>query len=217
MVSQATIQAATNRGLAKVASAVGVSCSWYRPSGTGAAIVSGNLQGTLNVAFDTSPTLAMNRPRDRQKPEGWYAACDLTNIAIGDYLVSPTDTFFVTALDPFRPARLVQCNQTIFVGRPSGSAPGSTYYGGAIASHLTALLTGWPASVVQGTKGNQSEVQIPGDTREAWVSILLPLAGIEILPADWVITSEATPMQYTVSARERTSLGWRLTAATASA
>lgn len=211
MVSQATVQAHVNYGLAKAASALGAPNQWYRPTGPSNPISSPYLLGTLQVLYDINANLKQLVPRKRDKPEDWFGGFDATSVKVGDYMVDPTlGTFFITALDFFRPARMALCNRVLLIVRPAPPAKGPGFYGGNVVP--TTLMTGWPAAVTQGTKGEAGEVKLPGDTRLPWVSILLPDAGIEIRTGDIITDDQPIPARYTISGTERTSQGWRLTA-----
>jgi len=62
----------------------------------------------------------------------------------------------------------VQSRHNRDAARLAGAWPGD------ITADETALITGWPASIVQGTKGEKGEVNIPGDIRLSWFNIILP-------------------------------------------
>ena len=145
----------------------------------------------------------------------WYSVHDPAVTQVGDYLIGPLGTFFIASQNVPMPIQAVWCNKTVSMSRPGAASPGAGYYGGVAAATVTPLMANWPASVLQGTKGEKSDVSLPGDTRDAWVVVLLPYAGVELLPDDWILTNDAAPLQYTVSSVELSPLGWRLTASTA--
>ena len=143
----------------------------------------------------------------------WYSMHDPAVTQVGDYLIGPLGTFFIASQDVPMPIQVVECNRTLSLSRPGGAAPGAGYYGGETAAALSPLAATWPASVLQGTKGEKGEVALPGDTRLSWVVILLPaIPGVQILMGDVLTSADTTPQYYTVSSTELTSLGWRLTA-----
>ncbi|WP_230371027.1 hypothetical protein [Paludibacterium denitrificans] len=72
------------------------------------------------------------------------------------------------------PIYCVQCNRTVNVLRVSmDSGVGQIGYGGDTADTEQVLMSGWPASVLQGTKGERNEAGLPGDTRTPWWAILM--------------------------------------------
>jgi hypothetical protein len=213
MVSQALVQAKTNYGLAKAASALGATCGWWRASNP---LARADFMGQIIVLLDTAPDMQMRAPQTRTKPENWYGAFDTTNICIGDYIVDETEgTFFVGALDKFRVARLVSCNHTVSLYRPQNPVPGDGFYGGDRVRDELLLSTEVPASIIQGTKGEVGETKLPGDTRLPWFSVLLPAGFVQIRTGDILVDEQPIPARYTVSSIELTSMGWRLSAALA--
>jgi hypothetical protein len=217
MASQASVQGHVNLGFAILAAKLGAVCEQYRPVGAGNPLAAGNLLGTLPVLFDTNANMQQAQPRKRQNPESWYGAFDATDVLVGDYLVDAAlGTFFVSAIDWFRPARMVLCNQVLTFSRPGAQTPGAGDYGGGQGATNTPLLTSWPAALIQGTKGEHGEAQLPGDVRLPWSVILLPASGgVELLTGDWAVTAEVTPRFHTLSSCELTSGGWRFSAALA--
>jgi hypothetical protein len=216
MTTQAAVSAHVSKGFVHVAANLGAACQQYRPSGTGNPLAT--QFGTVMVAIDTTAALTFKSPRQRAKPESWYAACDLTLIRAGDYLVTPTsDTYFVGAVDAFAPARLINCNAVVSIWRPGAMTPGPGFYGGDVATAGENLLaTTWPCAMVQGTKGERGEVGLPGDTRLPWFSVLLPtIPGVQLRHGDVLVDTQVIPARYTVSSIELTPLGWRLSAALA--
>lgn len=218
MVSQATVQAKVNTGFAKAAASLGVACQWYRPSGPTNPIVAGNLIGTLQVLFDTNPYMTQVAARRRDKPEEWFAAFDESQgVAIGDYLVTPTpETYFVATLDPFRPARMALCNRIISITNPA-MQPTTGYnpiYGGDAIATETPVITGFPAVVIRGSRGEPGDVKLPGDTKLPWEEVLLPAIPGATLRNDMIVTySDGTDsFRLILSLVELTSLGYRCTA-----
>lgn len=151
------------------------------------------------------------------KPVG-YAALDPTQTRAGDYLVGslvpggPVETFFIASQDVPEPIQVVRCNRVASIARPSSGEPGPKYYGGNRSSFGDLLLTEWPCSLLQGTKGEKSTDNLPGDTRSPWMTVLLPVTlGVTIRTADVMI--DDLDSRYIISSVELTVLGWRLTAA----
>ncbi len=205
------LQAKIYQGYADAAIRLGTLYSQYRPSGVSAPIASGNLLGTILVAFDAAASFNFGRPALYAKPV-WYALLDGTQTVVGDYLVGEAGTYFIAAQEPLLPIAAVLCNRTVSVLRPAGNTGvGAQPYGGDTAATETPVMTTWPASILQGTKGEKGDVALPGDIRQPWYAILLPAwPGVLIDTAD--VLNDDLGRRMKVSGAELTNLGWRLTA-----
>ena len=217
MVSQATVQSKVLTGFSKAASVLGVPCQWYRPSDATAPIVPANLLGTAQVLFDTSPELNQGIPRKRDKPEEWYAATGTAGVTIGDYLVTPlAETYFITTIDPFRPYRAVLCNRMVTITNPASMPLQGLNlgYGGDLAATETPVITGWPASLIKGPRGDSGDLKLPGDVKLPWEDMLLPVLPGVLLRNDMIVTYNDGAKSYRLimSLVELTSLGYRATA-----
>lgn len=215
MVSQATINAKINYGLGKAASALGASCEWHRPVGATAPTGVACFRGPVLAAFQI-PNTAFTTPSTYAKPL-WWGMFDSTLIAPGDYLTDANlGVFFVGSTEPMHYPLCIACNAVLTLSRPEPGAAGASHYEGDNAAGEVALGTAWPASVLNGTKGEKSDVDLPGDSRMPWVAILLPPSfPVQIVTGDIATTNDADPRRYTLSACELTAAGWRITAALA--
>lgn len=214
----ATIQAKLYAGYAKAARVIGTTYHHYRPSGVSNPIASGNRMADMPVSLNADdPTYA--RPNVYGKAT-WYGICDGAQLRVGDYIVGIEGTLFVAALQQLLPIFMVDCNRTITIARPQQqTGVGALGYGGTTPDNETALMTGWPASVLQGTKGEKNEVALPGDSRSPWWQVLVPkatdpTAGDVILRTGDIITDDLL-RRYIISSAELTDLGWRMTASQA--
>jgi hypothetical protein len=130
----------------------------------------------------------------------------------GDYLVSEDGTWFIAAQQTHLPILMVQCNRKVDVLRVTQSdSYGALEYSGNTPAATTPLMQGWPASVLQGTKGDKNPAGLPGDERIPWWVILLPVFSDIILKNGDVIKDDLGNT-YIVSSPELTDLGWRITA-----
>lgn len=195
-------------GYAKAATRIGQSYIHYRP--TAALTPLSTALPSIFASFNAED-FTYGRPNKYGKPT-WFGVFDGGLTAVGDYLVGPEGTFFIAAQQIHLPILCVECNRTIKIMRPQQqTGVGAVGYGGDIAANETVLMSGWPASVLQGTKGEKGDSVLPGDTRNPWWSILLPsFAGVTIRSRD-VITDDLN-RRYVVSSAELTDLGYRLTA-----
>lgn len=210
----ATIQAKLNRGRGIAAKAAGHTFTLYRPSSAAAPTAPGNSRGVMYIllatSFGSSPFSAPNLHGDPI----WQAIMDATATLPGDYVIDATGaTYFIMGIEQLHPIAVIECNRTISILRPAGQPAlgASTAYGGDIVSAEVPVMTAWPASVQNGTKGERSDANLPGDVRLPWSMILLPnVPGVIIRSADVITDDIGRRMK--VSAAELTSLGWRLTA-----
>ena len=204
----ATLQARIDTGYAKAAVRIGKQFSLYRPASLTKPLAS--VLATVTAAFDAKPNFKFAAPNEYGHPT-WYALLS-ASVQVGDYLINASDTFLIVARQPLLPVLAVSCNRIASLYQPDNrTGVGAVGYGGTTASNRTTVLTGWPCSILQGTKGEKSDVALPGDTRTPWWSILLPLClGITIHNND--IITDDLGRTYIVSSAEQTDLGWRITA-----
>ncbi len=195
-------------GYAKSAQYIGTAFNQFRPTTAVNPFGAGPL-ATLNASFNAMD-MKYGKPNVYAKPL-WYALVDGTQTAVGDYLVSSNQTFFIAAMQPLLPILAVECNRTINLLRPQQLAgTGTAGYGGDTVANESVLMTGWPASVLQGTKGEKGDADLPGDVRNPWWAVLFPyFPGVELRTGD-IITDDLT-RRYIISSAELTDLGWRIT------
>lgn len=184
------------------------------------AIAPASLIATLQgIAFDQSSALTFKAPSTFGKPI-YYGAFDPRIVQAGDYLVGELGTLYVASLEPGKPALCVQCNRTISFFRDAASVAGTAGFGatqrsgnaGSQRSNKAEYLNEWPASVLEGTKGENSSAGLPDDVRSPWVKVMLPaIPGKTIETTDQF--SDDLRRTFTVSSVELTDLGYRLTAA----
>jgi hypothetical protein len=208
----AKLQKKVYAGYAKAALRIGPAYNLYRPT-TAISPLTNAPVTTLNASFNAED-MTYGRPNKYGKPT-WYCLVDGSQVLVGDYLISSAQTFFIAAMQPILPILAVDCNRTINVLRPQQQTGlGAVGYGGDIDANETPLMTGWPASVLQGTKGEKNEVNLPGDVRNPWWQILMPaFPGVVLQSAD--IITDDIGRRYIVSSAELTDLGWRMTAMSA--
>lgn len=207
----AKLQARIYAGYAAAAQRIGYPADQYRPGSAVNPLAPANHLRSLPVSFNAED-MGYKRPNKYGKPT-WFGLLDGRLTQVGDYLVSQQDgTYFIAAQQTALPILLVQCNRTIDVLRPQQqSGVGAAAYGGNTSAGETALMRQWPASVLQGTKGEKNDAQLPGDVRSPWWAILLPaFPGVTLRSAD-IITDDLA-RRYVISSAELTDLGWRITA-----
>lgn len=205
------LQAKVYGGYAKAAKRIGQNCSVYRAqSALSTPIASGNLVTVLKASFNAED-MKYGKPNKYGKST-WYGLFDGGQTRVGDYLVGPEGTFFVAAQQAILPILMVECNRTLNILRPQReSGVGALPYGGNTDATETPLMTGWPASVLQGTKGEKTETMLPGDVRSPWWLVLMPAYPGVVIRSDDILKDDLN-RRYVVSSAELTDLGWRMTA-----
>lgn len=206
----ATLQQKIYSGYAKAALRIGPTYSLYRATSAINPLAPANLITSLPASFNAQD-MKYGRPNVYGKPL-WFALVDGTQTQVGDYLVSDEKTYFIAAMQETLPILAVECNLTLNVFRPQQQIePGENPYGGTIDSNQTELMTAWPGSVLQGTKGEKDGAVLPGDVRLPWWAILMPaFPGVVLRSAD--IITDSIDRRYIISSAELTDLGWRITA-----
>jgi hypothetical protein len=228
MTTAATIQARVYRGYGIAARVIGDTYKFYRPGNPpppidqtdfdvdGATWDSpginwdqiGNLLFELPVSLNAED-MNYSRPNKYGKAT-WYALVDGTDLEVGDYFIGPQGIFFIAALQPLLPIFVVECNRVVSIYRPQAqNAFGLGGYGGNTAANETLLVAGRPCSILQGTKGEKSDGNLPSDTRSPWWQILLPYAGVDLTYDDIIV--DDLGRRYVISSPELSDLGWRLT------
>ncbi len=209
-MNAATLQSKIYAGYGKAALRLGYTTDLYRPSSPDFPL--SNKITSLPVSFN-SQDMRYSKP-NKYGPSPWFGVFDGTIARVGDYLTNTHDgTFFIAAMQQALPILVVQTNRIINILRPQQqTGVGALGYGGDTAANETALMSGWPASVLQGTKGGKGGANLPGDTQNPWWAILLPVFPGVILRSGDLITDDLQ-RRYAISSAELSDLGWRLTAA----
>jgi hypothetical protein len=204
----ATLQQKIYSGYGMSAQRIGKTALQYRPVSAMAPI--NTVIGTLPVSF--TQNLEYSKFNTYANAT-WTSLHDGSLTLPGDYLVTEDGTWFIAAQQPILPILTVGCNRVINVLRvtqPEGF--GVVGYSGDTPATETAIMAGWPASILQGTKGEKNPAQLPGDERTPWLVILVPeFVGIVIRNGD--IITDDIGNRYVVSSPELSDLGWRITAA----
>lgn len=201
------LQAKIYKGYGLAAKRIGFPYDVHRPADPlhpiGAALA------TLPASFNQE--FSYRRP-NKYGVATWMGIFDASACLVGDYLIGRQGTFFIAAMQDTLPLFMVQTNRVVSVLRVGmDSGVGQIGYGGATAANEVPMLSGWPASVLQGTKGERNEVLLPGDVRTPWWLILLPAwPGVVLRTSD--VISDDLNRRYIVSSAELTDMGWRITA-----
>lgn len=165
---------------------------------------------TIKASFTTS--FAYTAPSKHGKAE-WLGVFDARLFAVGDYLVGRQGPFFIAAMQDTLPILCVETNRVIDVIRVGQEAEIGLggWAGDKRASTEVLIMQGWPASILQGTKGETNETKLPGDVKTPWWAIMLPAwPGVELRTSD--IIRDDLDRKYVISSAELTGMGWRITA-----
>jgi hypothetical protein len=203
------IQALVYKGYAISAGKIGLPYAQYRP--VSADLTNWSPIATLLASFNAED-MKYSKPNKYAKPT-WYVLIDGSQTQVGDYLIGPGGTFFIAAQQAILPILAVGCNRVLSFARPQAQAQvgAVTNYEGNTTALQTPLAAGWPASVLQGTKGEKNEVNLPGDVRNPWWAILLPaIPGVTLRTTDLI--EDDLGRRYILSSVELTDLGYRCTA-----
>lgn len=195
-------------GYGKAGQKLGFPTDVYRYTGGGNPLVPANKIGTKRSIY--APDEKFSRP-NRYGNALWRVFIDGNFTKKWDYLVGTGLgglTYFIAEQLPDLPPLAIQCNRTVTLKRPAQqTGTGLNGYGGNTAATETALMTSFPASMLQASR-SQSLVDLPGDLRDPWYTLLLPDAGIAIDTRDIVYDDQGA--RHVVGSIERTELGWRI-------
>ncbi len=214
-MDQALLTQKANYGFGKAASIIGAAVNQIRP--TTALTPLGTIFAQPFAAYDQDAAFGFIKPWDRKKAEG-FALINATT-QLGDYLIG-LETYFVQRVEPFRPVGVVLCNHVISVSSPSGTTVtdkgpvGAGGYDGPTQTTTETtdiIASGWPVSILQGSKGEADPAKLAGDVRTPWWVILMPAIPTVTIVRETVLTDE-NGVLYNVSSAELTDWGWRLTA-----
>jgi len=196
-------------GYGKAAQRIGYVAQQFRATSAFNPLQTTPLQ-SLNASFTTN--FSYSAP-NKYGQATWLGVFDGRQFVVGDFLSNAEDgVFFVAAMQTTLPIYCVQCNRTISVLRTSQKDAGGVIgYGGTTAENEVALMTGWPASILNGTKGEKSPVNLPADAKTPWYLLLFPSYGAITLRTSDIITDDIG-RRYIVSSAELTDMGWRVTA-----
>jgi hypothetical protein len=202
------LQAKIYIGYGKAAKRIGFDYQQFRATSASNPLSSTALQA-LPVSFTTN--FKYSAPNKYGKAD-WLGLFDAREFAVGDFLVGRQGTFFIAAMQDTLPILCVQTNQVIDVLRVGINAGvGLGGWAGGVRADEVPIMQGWPASILQGTKGETNEAKLPQDVKTPWWTILLPAyPGIVFRTSD--IIRDDLDRKYMISSAELTDMGWRITA-----
>lgn len=201
------LQAKIYKGYGQAATRIGFAYQQFRATSANNPLATTALQ-TLQASFTTNFTYSAP---NKYGQATWLGLFDGRTFQPGDYLVGEGGTFFIAAMQSTLPIYCVQTNRVVDVLRVNqASGVGLQSYAGDKPSTEVLLMQGWPASVLQGTKGEANPTQLPGDVRTPWWLILMPAwPGVVFRTSDLI--RDELGRKYVISSAELTDMGWRCT------
>ena len=188
---------------------VGQSYQWYRGQDPEMPVIcSQNLMGQMSLYLNPDPNLKSVKPSQSGKPV-WYAMVDRTNTLVGDFFVGPLGTLFIQSQQSLLATALIQCNDVLTFSRPHQRAsydPSLSQSG--TPSQYQDICIAVPASVLDKSRAEKSDVGLPLDPKFGTFEVLLPDLGVQIRTSDRI--TDRTGNQYSVESVELTPLGYRL-------
>lgn len=204
----ATINAKIYAGRAQAALRLGLDYQLFRPT---AAInpFAGSLL-TLKAAFNSGDN-NYAKPNLYGDPV-WFGDFDGRLTQRGDYLVRGQQIYFIAAMQPLLPIVCIDCNRIMsLVREPSAVSVGAVGYSGESPDTQVAVLSGWPAAVIAGGRGENAGTTLPASARNGGYRILLPTSvPVLINPSDVLI--DDLGRRYVVESAELTDMGYRILA-----
>jgi len=195
-------------GAGSAARRVGFLHDAYRPDGPEAPIELGKRFLRLAVAF-VLPGGSVAAPSGFGVPfrQAW---ADWSYLRVGDYLAGPEGVVFIAEIEPPKPMLVVMTNTAVGLWRPAAPVmAGINPYGAVLPRTETALISGFPASLLVGGIGDRTRAGLPDDTRVPGFIALLPAVDcVQPRVAD-ILTNERAE-RFVVTAVELVNGVWRL-------
>jgi hypothetical protein len=212
-MNRAAAQAKLYAGYGKIGTDLGVLTTVYRPTTANNPITPLNVADDILVRFDPKPDFSTVLVNTFAKPV-WYGGFNATNNIEGDIFITEDGAiYYLASLQSLVPPMMVRCNKTVDFYRPAKDYQSPYKYSGntANAGKGAPLALQWPISMLQGTKGEKSQLNLPEDTRQPWYSCLIPVIPNVSFKTNDVLFDENDD-RYILSSIELTELGYRCTA-----
>jgi hypothetical protein len=204
------------RGLGRAARALGAPCRLYRPGGAAAPLREENFVMTLDAAF--VPDRGGWGAPARYGEALWQGVFDAAYVRAGDYLLRAESragagdggVWLVASAAPLLPALCVRAQRVVDISRAAAPvAAGEGEYGGVGDGAREALLSGWPASLLDDAGNGAYQANLPtGTALSAWRVLLRGWPGVVLRAGDQV--ADDLGRVGVVAAAELSELGWRL-------
>ena len=208
-MNYAGIQRKMDRGNGIGARILGQVCDHRRPFRALQPITEESRMGRVMASFDPDFRFQARKPNLFGNAI-WGVLLDRRATLVGDYLIGPSGTYYLVGQQPLLPTAAVECNRIVSVLRPGlAMKPGVNAYAGRTDRTDTALMAGWPASILLGGRAMAGRADLPGDVPEKGAIMLLPSwPGVVIRTSDRVI--DDLGWVFEVNGPELTDFGWRV-------
>jgi hypothetical protein len=200
-------------GYAKAAQRIGYESKLYRPSFSAEPLNEVNHIRSIFTSYNAED-MRYGKAQKYGKAV-WFGLFDGRLTQVGDYLKNDKDgTFFIASQDTALPILVVKCDRIATILRPQQqSGVGALGYGGNTDAGETELMTDWPCSILIESRGDRG-VNLPGDVRDPWWTILLPKYESAGLRSGDIVKDDLD-RRYVINSAELSGMGWRITAAQA--
>lgn len=213
----APAQAALSSAWGTLGTLFGTPYEWYAASqGTNNNPISDETDvSSFQAYFDRDPLFTARKPDEYGKPE-YYVAYDRGGPSVGDYLVSDADTYFIINQKALTPSKVVLTNAIVDFYRPGAAAPTdpsqyADYVEESAGGFGQMIAQQWPISLLTGSRGEKSTLELPDSGRMPWFGWLCPsIPGVRLRVDDKF--EDENGFRYQISAVESSGLGYRGTA-----
>ena len=211
MANLSWINAKVSAGLGRAAAVLGAPTTQVRPLNPLAPLDPSAVVSVIPAAFDTQVTFGFAVP-EKPGQNLFYLLADAAALSVGDYLITPPESYFVASLEDLKPAMVVRTNAVLSLVRPvQPLAAGLGNPGGDSQASEVTLLVGWPASVMSNQRAERGDVNLPGDARMGMWQIQLPQTlDVAIRGSDILVDQDG--LRHLVMSAELGPLGWRIEA-----
>jgi hypothetical protein len=200
-------------GYAKAAERVGLSFGIYRSSD---GIDPLNIANYLyDLPVSATQNWKYNAP-NKFSGSTWLLVVDGLQVEVSDYLVRNGVVYYVAGKQHLLPILGVRCDRKITVEVAEIPIEGTKGRVGYSAMNVPPenkriIVQDCPCSFIIGSKGEQSKVDIPTDTKMPWYAVYIPYFVDKHIPEGAFIRDEFD-QEYQVSGNQRSDIGWKLTA-----
>lgn len=204
----ATIQQRVWRGYAIAGAKIGTPFDLYRPTSATIGPLTGTKVTTLSASFNAED-MTYQRPNKYGSPR-WFGLFDASQTQVGDYLTNGSSTYFIAGMQPLLPVLCVECSRVVSIARTQQNFGfGALGYSGNVLATETQIVTSWPASILEQTRGNATLQDLPSDGNAPYWRLLMPApAGVVLQGGDML--SDDIDRRYVIGSAELTDLGWRM-------
>lgn len=204
------------RGQGQAGRVLGAECVLYRAAGPADPLQDANVVMKLHAAF--VPAEGGWNASPGYGRATWEGIFDGAYAKPGDFLrrretragAGDGGIWFLAAQPLLLPNLCVRATRIVDLQRPAAAqAAGVNDYGGGSTTGTTALLSGWPAAVLDAGSGGAYQADLPtGTSLGAWTVLVSGFGGVTLRAGDHM--TDDLGRTGVVTAAELSELGWRL-------